>query len=334
MRCARDAELSGCFVCRVAPLVERCDTCLWLLSAWHWMVVNSSEMLLEFFFVGSGEPFTVVLNGALVVLVEGLCILVKVLPRIALCRFWWRMALGTFGWRFSPGLLRIVSVVAVLSVEMSYGGLVSAVGARLAVLLVEASVLHCGLPLARGRDSLRCMSPSSVFRWLLKVVMLHCGFPHRRFGVGSSIGRDRGGTFLLLRVRELPRFSLPVRQSRCVMFWVLFGVDMIVVLLKSSAFRVLLLWVSGGESPSMGPVSFWAVGLRFFVRGFRQASGGESFLLARVVVSAAGAPMLQPAEFCILCCAVCLFVSFMRRFTSLLDVGGVELSASGSRVLA
>ncbi|MQM09907.1 hypothetical protein Taro_042790 [Colocasia esculenta] len=55
------------------------------------------------------------------------------------------------------------------------GGLVSAVGARLAVLLVEAPVLRCGLPLARGRDSLRCVSPSSVFRWLLEVVILHYG---------------------------------------------------------------------------------------------------------------------------------------------------------------
>ncbi|MQL84977.1 hypothetical protein Taro_017503 [Colocasia esculenta] len=36
----------------------------------------------------------------------GLCILVKVLPRIALCRFWWR---------FSPKLLRVISVVAALS---------------------------------------------------------------------------------------------------------------------------------------------------------------------------------------------------------------------------
>ncbi|MQL84073.1 hypothetical protein Taro_016573 [Colocasia esculenta] len=31
-----------------------------------------------------------------------------------------------------------------------------------------------------------------------------------------------------------------------------------------------------------------------------------------------------------LCCVVCLFVSFVRRFTSLLGVGGVELSASGT----
>ena len=34
MHCARDAELSRCFVCGVASPVERCDTCLCLLSAW------------------------------------------------------------------------------------------------------------------------------------------------------------------------------------------------------------------------------------------------------------------------------------------------------------
>ncbi|MQM07867.1 hypothetical protein Taro_040712 [Colocasia esculenta] len=124
-----------CYVCRVASLVERCDTCLWLLSAWCWLVVSSGEVLPEFFSVGSGrsenrcycpgEGFSqdcFALNDALVVLVEvllglacivsavplaavfslmvriiGLCILVKVLPRIALCRFWWRTALGAFG---------------------------------------------------------------------------------------------------------------------------------------------------------------------------------------------------------------------------------------------
>ncbi|MQL83983.1 hypothetical protein Taro_016482 [Colocasia esculenta] len=51
---ARLLELSRCFVCRVAPLVERCDTCLWLLSALCWLVVNSGEVLPEFFSVGSG----------------------------------------------------------------------------------------------------------------------------------------------------------------------------------------------------------------------------------------------------------------------------------------
>ncbi|MQM23652.1 hypothetical protein Taro_056719, partial [Colocasia esculenta] len=60
-----------CSVCHVASLVERCDTCLWLLSAWSWLVVSSGEVLPEFFSVGSGrKPFVVVLNDALVVLVE------------------------------------------------------------------------------------------------------------------------------------------------------------------------------------------------------------------------------------------------------------------------
>ncbi|MQM02369.1 hypothetical protein Taro_035135 [Colocasia esculenta] len=41
-------------VCRVAPLVEHCYTCLWLLSALYWLVVNSGEVLPEFFSIGSG----------------------------------------------------------------------------------------------------------------------------------------------------------------------------------------------------------------------------------------------------------------------------------------
>ncbi|MQM06305.1 hypothetical protein Taro_039126, partial [Colocasia esculenta] len=41
-------------VCRVAPLVERCYTYLWLLSALCWLVVNFGELLPKFFSVGSG----------------------------------------------------------------------------------------------------------------------------------------------------------------------------------------------------------------------------------------------------------------------------------------
>ncbi|MQM11458.1 hypothetical protein Taro_044367 [Colocasia esculenta] len=47
-------------VCTVAArlaldsLAVRCDTCLWLLSAWCWLVVNSSEVLQKFFSIGSG----------------------------------------------------------------------------------------------------------------------------------------------------------------------------------------------------------------------------------------------------------------------------------------
>ncbi|MQM19260.1 hypothetical protein Taro_052261 [Colocasia esculenta] len=35
------ARAKQMLVCRVAPLVEHCDTCLWLLSALYWLVVNS-----------------------------------------------------------------------------------------------------------------------------------------------------------------------------------------------------------------------------------------------------------------------------------------------------
>ncbi|MQM23770.1 hypothetical protein Taro_056839 [Colocasia esculenta] len=272
VRCARDAELSRCLVCRVAPLGERATLACGLFLARFCCCRATSEsengalvVLVEVLpgpaCVASAVLFATVFS--LMVRVVGLCILVKVLPKIALCRFWWKFFPGVlcvcfgpplscpcglrcsvwlgcilvrfsqngswrFWWRFSPKLLRVVVVVAAhsLSVEMSCrclpvglsvlqsawalscsrpcrwtlcipgvqavgfvfgawralagGGLVSAVGARLAVLLVEALVLRYGLPLARGRDSLRCVSPSSVFRWLLEVVMLHCGFVSSR----------------------------------------------------------------------------------------------------------------------------------------------------------
>ncbi|MQM15635.1 hypothetical protein Taro_048582, partial [Colocasia esculenta] len=56
------ARAKKMLVCRVAPLVERCDTCLWLLPALCWLVANFGELLPEFFSVGSGgELFVVVL---------------------------------------------------------------------------------------------------------------------------------------------------------------------------------------------------------------------------------------------------------------------------------
>ncbi|MQM00051.1 hypothetical protein Taro_032780 [Colocasia esculenta] len=48
------ARAKQMLVCRVALLVEHCDTCLWLLPALCWLVVNSGEVFPEFFFVGSG----------------------------------------------------------------------------------------------------------------------------------------------------------------------------------------------------------------------------------------------------------------------------------------
>ncbi|MQM12953.1 hypothetical protein Taro_045874 [Colocasia esculenta] len=318
-----DAELSRCFVCHVALPVGRCDTCLWLSSAWRWLVGNSREVLLEFFSVDSGgnEDYSALVSAVAVppqglrcaasvglagafwrVFLERclggsdggssqdrpLSLLAEVLLRSALCLFratvvlplqfevfclvelrpgevlpGWLLALLGGGSpqscftlfcaldrasgrcigqlvllvvskcsRLCRGTLCVPGVRAVWFVSCAWraladGGLVSAVGAQLAVLLVEAPVLGCGLPLARGRDSLRCVSPSSVFRWLLKVVMLHYGVVLP--GVGASC------------------------------FGVLFGANMVVVLLMLSAFRVLPLWASGGESHSMGPVSSRAV---------------------------------------------------------------------------
>ncbi|MQL68829.1 hypothetical protein Taro_001117 [Colocasia esculenta] len=87
-----------------------------------------------------------------------------------------RFQVSRLRWRdLRVPVARMICLVFCALRALADGGLVSAVGARMAVLLVEAPVLRCGLPLPRGRDSLRCMSPSSVFHWLLEVVMLHYG---------------------------------------------------------------------------------------------------------------------------------------------------------------
>ncbi|MQM22532.1 hypothetical protein Taro_055585 [Colocasia esculenta] len=60
-------KFSGCSMCRVASLVERCDTCLWLLSAWCWLVVSSGEVGVHRLVArcsGEGLRYAVVLAGA------------------------------------------------------------------------------------------------------------------------------------------------------------------------------------------------------------------------------------------------------------------------------
>ncbi|MQM05875.1 hypothetical protein Taro_038692 [Colocasia esculenta] len=137
--------LSRCSMCHVASLVERCDTYLWLMSAWCWLVVSSGEVLPESFSIvsggseglryavglagaflrvfperclggfGGGSPSTClccfcssacfsVLSDGPCCLVVGLCILVKVLTRIALCRFWRRFFPGVLCVHFGPPL--------------------------------------------------------------------------------------------------------------------------------------------------------------------------------------------------------------------------------------
>ncbi|MQL93375.1 hypothetical protein Taro_026018 [Colocasia esculenta] len=53
------ARAKQMLVCHVAPLIECCDTCLWLLPALCWLFVNSGEVFPKFFSVGSsgGEVF-------------------------------------------------------------------------------------------------------------------------------------------------------------------------------------------------------------------------------------------------------------------------------------
>ncbi|MQL94780.1 hypothetical protein Taro_027442, partial [Colocasia esculenta] len=61
-------ELSRCLVCHVASLVECCNTCLWLLPALCYLVVNSGLRYAVVVLVGAF--WWVFLNGTLVVLVE------------------------------------------------------------------------------------------------------------------------------------------------------------------------------------------------------------------------------------------------------------------------
>ncbi|MQM04873.1 hypothetical protein Taro_037679, partial [Colocasia esculenta] len=96
-----------CSVCRVASLVERCDTCLWLLSTWCWLVVSSCEVLMEFFSIGSGRSkispelccvrFWLLLQPFAVVLVR---VSLRTVSRSSVP--WW------FWWRFSQDLLALL----------------------------------------------------------------------------------------------------------------------------------------------------------------------------------------------------------------------------------
>ncbi|MQL89436.1 hypothetical protein Taro_022008 [Colocasia esculenta] len=170
-------ELSRCSVCHVASLVECCDTCLWLLSAWCWLVVSSSEAEVHHLVAlcsGEVSQNRLVLSCGMVVLVGfsqdrlaflllaavfslmvhavwsfGLCVLVKVLPRICVVwlgyvlvrfsqggswRFWWRVVMlhcgvvlpgvrivATFWWSHLPLSCFWVELVAPLGLSFPYG---------------------------------------------------------------------------------------------------------------------------------------------------------------------------------------------------------------------
>ncbi|MQM16836.1 hypothetical protein Taro_049795 [Colocasia esculenta] len=169
-------------------------------------------------------------NGALVVLVEVLPGPACVASAVLLAAVFSLMdGSRHFWWRFSPRLLRVVLVGVALCVTVCLGVVgrgVVPLAVRLAAAL--ASLPRCSFPSFSAALVGLCVSP-----WLGWFALFSC-----------------------VR-RALPDGGL----SQCSVFCALLGADVVVAPLKLSTFRVLLLWVSGGESPSVGPVSSRAIGV-------------------------------------------------------------------------
>ncbi|MQM19094.1 hypothetical protein Taro_052094 [Colocasia esculenta] len=164
------ARAKQMLVCRVAPLVEHCDTYLWLLPALCWLVVNSGEVLPEFLSVGSGGGLryaVVVLagafwwvfqNGALVVLVEGSRPVWLVVPFLGL-----RLLEGGLWWVV---LFRLEPWCIVLHLRWLLV-LVLAPCVVPCVLIVALSVVHQALVMACVRVSPLSLGSECVrFLWL------------------------------------------------------------------------------------------------------------------------------------------------------------------------
>ncbi|MQL89479.1 hypothetical protein Taro_022053 [Colocasia esculenta] len=203
------AGKSRCSVCCVASLVECCDTCLWLLSAWCWLVVSSCEVLLEFFSVGSGGSeglryaASVGLARAFWRVFPERCLGdsggVKILPRIALCRSWQR---------FFQGVLSVRRLLAPLvEVLTKSASCVVPLAVCLAVALASSSC-----------SSFPCFSVARVGLRVPVVQMV------ASFFAPCVLSQ--------MVVWELLWFSLLVRQSRCFVFCALHGADVMVALLK------------------------------------------------------------------------------------------------------
>ncbi|MQL97264.1 hypothetical protein Taro_029952, partial [Colocasia esculenta] len=161
-----------------------------------------------------------------------------------------RMALGAFGGGspqscfvlFCHGVVRLAVRLAVALVSSPCCSFLSFLAA-LVGLRVPVARMVCFVSRAlRALPDGGLVSVVGVWMVVLLmevVAMLHCGI-------------------------ALPRVGAPC-------FGVPFGADMAVVILNLSASRVLLLWVSGEESPSVGPVSSRAVGAVVALSVVRQA---------------------------------------------------------------
>ncbi|MQM11519.1 hypothetical protein Taro_044426, partial [Colocasia esculenta] len=334
-----------CVLCRVAPLVERYDTCMWLLSAWCWLVVSFGEVLLEFFSVGSDGtevPRLVALysgeNNALVVLMEvllgpvcvafavllaavfslmvrvvwvvhsaegssqdhPLSILVEVLPKSARCSFRATVVL--------PLWFEVCRLVGLRSGEVLPG--------RLLAFLVE--VLPKAASCCFGR---RC----SLF------VEMSCRCCQLDCLCYSLLGRCRSRCCVLGRVSGCYSDLVSV-----------VGVWLAVLLVEASALhcgfpyhawkrlvamRVFFLYfplvAPGGDTP----LWYCAAGVRIHrvlvleCFGFVPSGALVHCVVPRVALGACDSTM---------CCAMCLFMTFECCFTTSLGVGGVALSTSGT----
>ncbi|MQL95193.1 hypothetical protein Taro_027861, partial [Colocasia esculenta] len=227
-RCARDAELSRCFVCHVAPLVELAAALPSRLRCISWLpcvlVKSDALVVLVEVLLGPACVASAVLLAAVfslmvrVVWSFGLCILVKVLPRIALlCRL-----VGLRSGKVPPErlLALLVKSAWVLSVKvlcpwpciwlprMSVALLCTGFQAGLLVQALFQCVFDCAS--ACALEAFSC----------------------RRFWLLASLSVTIEVVLLALARKGVAVVFAPMRQSRCSVFRVLLGVDVVVALLE------------------------------------------------------------------------------------------------------
>ncbi|MQL96950.1 hypothetical protein Taro_029634 [Colocasia esculenta] len=172
------ARAKQMLVCRVAPLVERCYTCLWLLSAFCWLVVNYGELLPEFFSVGSGGRSGVY------------C------PFGWLSRHPWRMrslcygVVPSFGFTFNVFRVSIVvcHVLAVASCAEPFSGVLRLTSAFFFVSLVHAAPVELSISDCDLRAIWGALCELSDV-WFGTLFMAGSCVPGRRVKVGNAMPR-------------------------------------------------------------------------------------------------------------------------------------------------
>ncbi|MQL83567.1 hypothetical protein Taro_016070, partial [Colocasia esculenta] len=237
---ARDKHM---LVCHVALLVESCNTCLWLLPALCWLVVNSSEVLPEFFSIGSG-------GGLFRAYFASCCATSGLRLRSGDVFPEWLLALWV---EVLPKLPcgREVGFVSRALWVLPDGSLVSAMG----VWLIVPPVGGGGAGVAAG----------AVFRtvatFVAKVLPLLSYFEVEQ--VASLVRVVSCGAIAVLGGTYRPSVCGPPHlwcYERCLMLCASKSQYGGCALEAAGSPCVLLVWVSGSESLSVGLESFQAVG--------------------------------------------------------------------------